>query len=177
MNKAVLLIFLSISILFFSCKEEKEKRKDLSQYDNTLIEINKYLIKEDNERIKSYINRKGWDMQQSETGMWYEIYEKAENGDTTSAKSGDFATINFTVELLDGTICYTSDSLGVKKFKISYSDVESGLNQAIKMMHIGDKARFIMPPYIAHGLVGDEYKIPGRATIVYHVELLEIQSK
>lgn len=157
-----------------SCKEEKKHKKDLDSYNETLIRVNKYLIKEDVERIKSYIDRKKWNMQQSESGLWYEIYEKSENPGEL-AKEGDVATLNFRIELLDGTLCYTSDSIGSKQFKIAFSDVESGLNEGMKMLTIGDKARFIMPPYMAHGLLGDEYKIPARAIIFYDVEVLDIQ--
>jgi FKBP-type peptidyl-prolyl cis-trans isomerase len=31
-----------------------------------------------------------------------------------------------------------------------------------------------MPPYLAHGILGDENKIPPRSIIVYDVEVLEI---
>ncbi len=169
----VLIILFSV-ILFSSCKEKKKVRKDLDSYNETLIRINKYLVKEDAERIKSYIARKKWDMQQTETGLWYEIYEK---GDETGelAVEGNIVTINFRIELLDGTLCYTSDSIGAKKFKIAFSDVESGLNEGMKMLRTGDKARLIMPPYIAHGLLGDEYKIPARSIIFYDIEVLDIQ--
>ena len=38
----------------------------------------------------------------------------------------------------------------------------------------GDAARFILPPYLAFGLLGDENKIPPRSTIVYNVEMLKL---
>ncbi len=174
MKKYFPVFIILLIIIFNSCKEEKKHRKDLDSYNETLIRVNKYLIKEDVERIKSYIKRKKWNMQQSESGLWYEIYEKSENPGEL-AKQGDIATVNFRIELLDGTLCYTSDSIGSKHFKISFSDVESGLNEGMKMLTIGDKARFIMPPYMAHGLLGDEYMIPARATIFYDVEVLDIQ--
>ena len=41
-------------------------------------------------------------------------------------------------------------------------------------MHEGDKARFIMPPHLAHGLLGDNHKIPARAIIIYEVELIKL---
>jgi FKBP-type peptidyl-prolyl cis-trans isomerase len=41
-------------------------------------------------------------------------------------------------------------------------------------MHVGDKARLILPPHLAHGLLGDENRIPARSIIVYEIELLDI---
>jgi FKBP-type peptidyl-prolyl cis-trans isomerase len=57
---------------------------------------------------------------------------------------------------------------------LGHSTEESGLEQGILMMQEGDKARFILPPHLAHGLLGDENMIPARSIIVYEVELLDI---
>jgi FKBP-type peptidyl-prolyl cis-trans isomerase len=103
--------------------------------------------------------------------LFYQIYE---HGSGEAASTGKFVTINYLVSLLDGTICYNSDDSGSKKFIIGRSNEESGLEQGVLMMRVGDKARFIMPPHLAHGLLGDENKIPPRSIIVYEVELVEI---
>jgi FKBP-type peptidyl-prolyl cis-trans isomerase FkpA len=42
-------------------------------------------------------------------------------------------------------------------------------------MKQGQKAIFIMPPHLAHGLLGDKNKVPPRATLVYDVELLNLR--
>ena len=170
--KSITKIFILIAFsILFSCNSGENKKKDLNKYKEPLLKINKYLVNEDQERIKSYINRKKWDMTQTETGLWYMIYE---NGEGEQAQVDDIITLKFTLELLDGTLCYSSDSIGLKKFKVEKSDVEGGLHEGILYLHEGDKARFIMPPYLAHGLLGDDYKIPGRATIVYNVEVVKI---
>ena len=41
-------------------------------------------------------------------------------------------------------------------------------------MKVGDKAKFIIPSHLAFGLLGDENKIPKRATLVYDVELIDV---
>ncbi len=163
---------LLFSVLAACAHKETYKHKDLSKYDSVLIRINKFLVKEDQERIQSYIKRKGWHMKQAKTGFWYEIYQ---HGNGAQAQPGDIATIEYRIELLDGTLCYTSDSLGPKTFKINYGDIESGVHQGIVLMHEGDRAHFIFPPYLAHGLLGDENKIPPRSIIVYDIYLKKIK--
>ena len=110
-------------------------------------------------------------MQMTKTGLFYMIYE---NGEGEKAQTGKLGTIRYKVSLLDGTLCYSSDSLGLKKFKIGTPGVEPGLNEGILLLKEGDKARFIMAPYLAHGLLGDMERIPPRSIILYEVELVEI---
>lgn len=167
-------LYLITLILFLlsSCSDNNDQQvRNWNKIDKKLIDINKYLIKEDRERIESYIQRNEWNMQQTKTGLWYEIIQKGEGNNATD---NQLVTINYKVELLDGTVCYTSDSLGAMTFKVGYGNIEKGLQEGIKLMNIGCKARFIMPPYLAHGLVGDDNKIPPRTIIVYEVELTSI---
>lgn len=136
-----------------------------------LIKANRGLVTIDRERIEAFAERHQWEMGTTETGLWYQIYE---HGTGDSARNGLIASLKYTVSLLDGTQCYSSDSTGEKTFLIGQGGVESGLEQGVLMLRVGDKARFIMPPHLAHGLPGDNNKIPARSTIVYQVELLNL---
>lgn len=175
-NLSFLLIF--AVVVLFACKntaKEKQREVPIAEYKKPLQRVNKYLIKEDNDRIKSFIRRKHWKMKQTKTGLWYQIYEKS--NDTLMPKFNDVVELSYRIYLLDGTLCYSSDSTGTKKFAAGHGGVESGLEEAILMLHKGDKARFIMPPYLAHGLLGDQNKIPARSIILYDVQLLKINGK
>lgn len=174
---ATQIIIVSI-ILSISCSNEPEKKKrltreEMAKYNKSLETANKYLTTLDAERIESYSKRRNWEMKVSETGMWYQIYEK---GNGTKAKEGQVAVLNYRISLLDGTLCYSSDSTGAKEFAIGHGGVESGLEEGILLLGIGDKARFILPPYKAHGLIGDMDKIPARSIIVYELELLDLKN-
>jgi len=174
-NRIVPIIF-AFLLVFFACNEKKQQKKhmtkkELDKYDKPLEAANRYLATVDAERIESYAKRHNWDMKMTEAGLWYEIYEK---GSGPKAEIGQVALLNYKVSLLDGTLCYSSDSLGAKSFAIGHGGVESGLEEGILLLHQGDKARFIMPPFKAHGLLGDMKKIPARSIIVYEIELLKL---
>jgi FKBP-type peptidyl-prolyl cis-trans isomerase FkpA len=175
MKDGVLTIGLCFLFLFLSnCRKQEGRRlsrEDIREKKEMMVRVNKYLVKKDVELIESYIKRRGWDMELTESGLFYEIYEHG-NGD--KAVNGKMATIDYTVSLLDGTVCYSSEGQGPKKFILGHSNEESGLEQGILMMVEGDKGRFILPPHLAHGLLGDENRIPARSIIVYEVELLEV---
>jgi FKBP-type peptidyl-prolyl cis-trans isomerase len=60
----------------------------------------------------------------------------------------------------------------VKEFLIGQSDVEAGLEEGIRLMRTGDRAKLILPSRLAFGLLGDGKKIPPGATLVYDIELV-----
>ena len=161
-----------ISLLFNSCKEKtEEKPKDWSKINKELIEVNKNLIKIDREKILKYIELNELQMTENKSGLWFYVTKL---GKGQKIKENQTATLNYKIELLDGTLCYSSDNDGSMTFKVGKAQVATGLQQGVLEMRKGDKAIFIIPPYLAYGLVGDDNKIPGRATLVYTVELLKI---
>ncbi len=166
-------ILILLALTLAGCDNGEKRNGKVPMSKENLIKANKGLVSLDKERIEAFVKRHNWDMEMSETGLWHQIYE---HGTGDSAQTGKVATLKFEVSLLDGTLCYTSDSIGPKTFLIGQGGVESGLEEAVLLMRIGDKARFILPPHLAYGLIGDEDKIPARATIVYNVELLKLTS-
>lgn len=169
---AVLIICI-VTLNLDSCKSKTRSysAKEQNEIKENLLKANRGLVAKDQENIANYVVQKQWNMQKTETGLWYEIVI---NNRGRKANSGMVAYLSYNVSLLDGTMCYTSDSIGIKTFRIGQGGVESGLEEGILLLSEGDIARFIMPPHLAHGLLGDENKIPSRSTIVYNVELLKL---
>ncbi|MGE4288678.1 MAG: FKBP-type peptidyl-prolyl cis-trans isomerase [Salinivirgaceae bacterium] len=166
------ILFLGI-ILLVSCKQKSTDKpaSNRTSQKEYLLKANKGLVSLDQQRIKNYVKRRNWEMQVTETGLWYQLMDTNAN---EKAQTGKIAHLKYQVSLLDGTICYTSDSLGLMQFKIGQGGVESGLEEAILLMRVGEKGRFILPPHLAHGLLGDDNKIPPRSVIVYSAELLKL---
>lgn len=147
---------------------QNEKRVDRNK---NLKKVNQFLVEKDEERIRSFIKRRGWDMKQTGTGLWYQI-----NTDQPGKQieTGDYVKMNYEIRLLDGTLCYTSDSTGAKQFLAGEQESIVGLQEGIQKLSEGDKARFIIPPHLGYGLLGDEKRIPGRAILVYSVHILKV---
>jgi FKBP-type peptidyl-prolyl cis-trans isomerase FkpA len=138
------------------------------------INTNKTLMKKESDDIDQYVKRHGWDstMQVSGTGLRYMIYEK---GKGPQAEKGRYATVKYKITLLDGRECYSSEKDGPKEFLIGQDNVESGLHEGVALLHVGDKAIFILPSHLAHGLMGDNNKIPPRSSVVYDIELTALR--
>ena len=77
--------------------------------------------------------------------------------------------MDYTLSLLDGTPCYSSDSLGRRALVVGREEAESGLHRGLQYLKRGDKAILLIPSALAHGLLGDFRKIPPHMPIVYHV--------
>ncbi len=167
-------MYFSFCFVFVSCGNSDIKPKkevDPTQFKEQLVKVNQYEVEKESDEINQYIARHNWTMDKTGTGLRYMFLEKK---DGVQPKSGDFAKVNYKIYLLDGTECYSSDKEGAKAFKIEGDDIESGLHEAVLLMHIGDQAKFILPSYMAHGLHGDDKNIPPLSTIVVDLELLEI---
>lgn len=168
----LLIILSSMSGCNRDTQQHPEKVENPEQYNEQLVNVNKGMVQKESEEIENYIKRHNWEMQSTGTGLRYQIYK---HGTGEAATDGKIAVLKYTLNLLDGTECYSSDKTGPKEFRIGKGGVESGLEEGIKLLKVGDKAKFIFPPHLAHGLTGDDDKIPARATLVYDVELVQLK--
>ena len=134
-----------------------------------MAELNRYMVQKDRERIMSYIERKGLEMNETNTGLWYHI-ESEGSGDFFS--DNDRFVMEYDCYLLDGTRCYSSTESGPKEIILGRSELESGLNHGLRMLKPGGRAIFILPPFLAYGLVGDGKKIPPRSVVVYNISII-----
>ena len=168
-----LVAFLGLSSCSGSQNRPEKRKKSTEIPLETYIKINKQIVAEQQKEIEQYVADQGLDMNQTETGLWYLITAP---GSGTNVEKGQIVTLNYSIHLLDGSLCYSSADKGPKIFKVGQGGVESGLEEGVLMLKKGSKAVFIMPPHLAHGMVGDDDNIPQRAIIRYEVEVLEVNN-
>ena len=171
---AIPVLFLLLMI-FISCNEQPQpvnSTRHLGMISDSLVNYNRGVVLTEDQQIDDFIARYGWKMIKTGTGLRYLIFKK---GTGAEAKKGKVAVIRYTLHFLNGSLCYSSDENGPKEFKIGYGGVESGIEEGILLMHVGDRAKFIVPSHLAFGLLGDQNKIPQNATLVYDIELVKIK--
>ena len=152
-----------------SCSNGAEKKSAVLQPGvNEMADLNRYMVRKDRERIQSYIERKNLRMTETQTGLWYQILMPGE-GETFSEK--DKIIMDYECSLLDGTRCYSSKELGPRELILGKSELEAGLNEGLRLLKPGSEAIFIIPPFLAFGLIGDRKLIPPRAVLVYKVKV------
>lgn len=98
-------------------------------------------------------------------------------GDGARADSGDVVVVHYTGWLPQGTMFDSSrDREEPLEVAIGYGRVIDGWDQGIVGMRVGGQRRLVIPPAMAYGERGMG-PIPGNATLVFEVELLEVEDR
>jgi FKBP-type peptidyl-prolyl cis-trans isomerase len=168
------LILGSLMLLVFSCSETKQEETrsfidKLSKEERTKLfqESMKSAIEKEHLQINGWISRFGSTFKETPTGVFIHEIKK---GDTSyQIQSGFIVTIDYTLTLLNGD---TVDAYQTQKIKVEFDNNESGLHEALKLLHLNAEAIVVIPSYRAHGLVGDDKSIPSLSTVIYQFKVL-----
>ena len=169
---------LFLCLLLNSCNNIETKQIDVSpktdQENNELIKnqfikANQQLMQKENDEMDYYAKSHQLNFTRTGSGIRYFVYKPSIKGD--SIKDNMQITLNFTLKLMDGTLCYSSKTEGSRTFFVGHEDIESGIHKGLKYLKRGDKAILLIPSPLAHGLLGDFNKIPPQMPIVYDVEV------
>ncbi|XP_055310235.1 uncharacterized protein LOC129573583 isoform X1 [Sitodiplosis mosellana] len=91
------------------------------------------------------------------------------------SKNGDMLTMHYTGTLTDGNKFDSSlDRDQPFSFQIGSSQVIKGWDQGLLDMCVGEKRKLTIPPSLGYGDRGAGNVIPGGATLMFEVELLDI---
>ena len=175
-NMQSLLAFIATIILMQACNTQEQEQTptipDQLEINKGMEEINRQFVIDENAQIDGYIERHGWEMTKTGTGLRYMLIE---TGAGPVAVEGQIISVAFIVSLLDGEELYSSADGPAKDILIGQDNVESGLHEAMTYLRKGDLATIILPSYLAHGLSGDGNKIPPRSSVVYDILVVDLK--
>ncbi|MAQ87365.1 MAG: hypothetical protein CMG23_04105 [Candidatus Marinimicrobia bacterium] len=105
------------------------------------------------------------------------IVEELIVGDGDEAQDYNKVVVNYTGTLLDGSIFDSSLKPGRTPFTFTLGagSVIKGWDQGVKGMRVGGKRKLTIPPDLGYGDNGAGNVIPPGATLIFEVELLEIE--
>lgn len=161
-------------MLFAACREDGKKtpNEQHPQLKESLEKANRYLVNDEEDDIQNYIARHQLDMISTGTGLRYQVIHEGV-GDTI--QSGQTVVMDYVLYNIMGDLIYSSDNDGIKTFVVGCGDVESGLDEAVRHLRKGDVAKVIFPSHLGYGLLGDQNRIPERATLIYTVKILDVK--
>lgn len=108
------------------------------------------------------------------SGLQYVI---TEHGNGAQPIPGQVVIVQYIGSLLDGTVFdSTRDDNHPFAFTLGRKQVIMGWDEGFALMHVGDKATFVIPPDLAYG---DKPRgpIPANSTLRFDVELIELKGQ
>jgi FKBP-type peptidyl-prolyl cis-trans isomerase FkpA len=164
-----------MGLFLLSCGPKEQEKKDLLKnidpeaIKKQFIQANKQIVQKENDEMDYYASAHQMNFVKTPAGIRYFVYKPSAKGD--SLKDTSLVVLAYKVSLLNGTECYNSDKDGKKTFVVGHADIESGIVKALRYLKRGDKALILIPSHLAHGLMGDQKKIPPQMPIVYDIEV------
>ena len=109
----------------------------------------------------------------TESGLRYKMIQK---GSGKKAENGKTVSVHYSGSLENGKVF---DSSYTRKkpieFPLGMGNVIEGWDEGIALLHVGDKARFVIPSHLGYGSRGAGGVIPPNATLIFDVELMDVK--
>jgi FKBP-type peptidyl-prolyl cis-trans isomerase/Tetratricopeptide repeat len=108
------------------------------------------------------------------SGLKYIVIEK---GKGKPAENGKAVEVHYTGTLTNGKVFDSSRERGETfEFVLGRGQVIKGWEEGIALMSVGDKFKLIIPPDLGYGSRGAGDAIPPNSTIIFDVELLNVNA-
>lgn len=148
------IFILILGIFVIGCKkDEKDKEKEL---------------------LTAYLQEHNITQSPTASGLYY-IETLAGTG--AQPVVGSWVAVHYTGFLIDSTKFDSSyDTGNPLEFKVGSSSVIEGMDEGVRYMKKGGKATFIIPSGLAYGS-SQTGSIPSYSTLIFNVELIEVQNK
>ena len=107
-------------------------------------------------------------------------YTDTKTGDGAAAKSGDKVSVHYTGWLLDNGAKGKKFDSSVDRgkpfqFTLGAHQVIAGWDEGVAGMKVGGKRTLTIPPELGYGARGAPGAIPPNSTLIFDVELLQVQ--
>ena len=167
----IIAMMLLFAIACQNTAPQDTEQQPVSATEEQFIEFNKAMVAEENDRIDALLLRYKWHTVTTETGVRYWVYEK---GRGAKIEPDNVLQCEYTLKLITGEEIYNSATDGQLIFRIGRSNYPSGLEEVLLLLYQGDKAKIVVPSYLAYGIAGDGDKIPSSATLIYDIYIEKI---
>lgn len=109
------------------------------------------------------------------TGLKYSVLTQGTGA--RKAKVGDVAKIHYTGWLTDGVVFDSSRRTNTPyAVQVGRGQVIPGWDEMLQLMEVGTRVKVTIPYELAYGEAGRPPRIPGKATLIFEMEMVELQA-
>ncbi|MCB9272692.1 MAG: FKBP-type peptidyl-prolyl cis-trans isomerase [Lewinellaceae bacterium] len=152
-------------------QEEKEKNEKIvaasqARYEEVASFVKQLLNRYNSESLKE-------ELKETQNHLKYIIHN---SGTGRKANIGSLVKVHYFGMLADGTLLNNSFQTGESVvFPLGKGRVIKGWEEGIRLLNEGSRATFFIPYQLGYGEQGKPPEIPGKAELVFYVEVLEIR--
>src|SRR5690606_25806350 len=147
-----------LALLLCSCGGPEPRKPEAVKsgtFYKASIERNKKLLAQEEKLIQEIIARDSAHRYiGSSNGFWYH-YEIRNDTARYLPREGDQILFTYSLMSLKGDTIYRAGELGPTSHVVDRQQLFPGLQQAVKLLHINEKATFLFPSVQAYGYQGD----------------------
>ena len=174
------IIYFLFLLVLVSCNRPYQEQivyKSNNEATDFFIDANKNIIQNEESKIDSLVKRLTVPFLSHPTGIRLFIDKDSSLIENINyPKKGDVVIVEYSCVVFDSIETLVDDDLiDTLSFKIGHSKQMKGLNYAIKLLQIGDKAKIIIPSYLGFGMSGYGKTVPPYSTLLLNVKLLNIE--
>jgi FKBP-type peptidyl-prolyl cis-trans isomerase FklB len=107
------------------------------------------------------------------SGLQYKVLKQ---GNGAVAKANDKVKVKYEGRLIDGTVFDSTDKHGGDPITFSPNQVIKGWTEALCLMPVGSKWQLYIPQELAYGPRGAGNDIPPYSTLIFDVEVIDIEA-
>jgi peptidyl-prolyl cis-trans isomerase A (cyclophilin A) len=161
--------------------ESPIKIKQKNTDSDFFIEVNKSLITHEAKKIDSVLMGSNYVFSKTNTGLRIWIDSISSTINKTNPQDGNVVQLLYECVVLDNNQKILNNKLiegyltDTISFKLGFSKQMKGLNYAIKLLKVGNKAKIIIPSYLGFGMSGYGKQVTPYATLLLNVELLNFK--
>ena len=152
--------------------EDKQPQAKGPNLADSLMTYNQKFAEYEAQLIDDYITRHRLKMETSGTGLRYKILNP---GRGNPVRKGQNVALSYRMYLLTGDLMDEVNRSNPLKFIVGKGEVIAGLEEIVTRLGVGGKAKIIVPSHLAYGATGIPGEIPPRASLVYDLEIIDVQ--
>ena len=172
-----ILLMLTPFLILLSCSEPAPQvpynKIEKDNPNASFLELNKAFAEIEDSLICVYVKNSPETFATTKSGLRYYIKEQ---GVGNVVGHSDDVTFRYSVRQLDGTTCDKLTNV-TKTVSLEKGELERGFREALSMLRVSGTGVFVMPSFLAYGVVGVSQCIPAWTPVECEITLVDFESK